>query len=329
MPDAPPSPRLGWWLSSEEHDPRDLVVHAVAAEAAGFPTAMISDHLRPWTRRQGNSSHVWTVLGAIAAATDTLQVGTGVTAMVQRNSPIVVAHAAATAAVMFEDRFFLGVGTGERLNEQPFGGRWPRPGERRDTLREAVEVIRRLLSGETVNHRGGWWAVENLDVATRPGKPPPIFVAASGPRSAKLAAEIGDGLIGVAPDARLVDVFRSGPAGHAASCVAQIHVSIASTRDAAIDNAWTWWPQAVVPPSIMTELAKPGDFEAVAEAVGRDAIERAVLCVTEPGPIIDAIDRHVAAGYDTVYLHQIGPEQDRLEHMARQEMLPHYAAPAR
>src|SRR2546423_1318123 len=127
-----PTLRLGWWLSSEEHDPRELVRHAIKAEAAGFRTAMISDHLRPWVPAQANASHVWTVLGAIANATDQLELGTGVTALVHRSSPIVVAHAAATAAVMFEGRFFLGVGTGERINEQAFAERWPRAGERRD-----------------------------------------------------------------------------------------------------------------------------------------------------------------------------------------------------
>src|SRR5262245_7152708 len=108
--------RLGWWLSSEEHDPHELVRQARAAEIIGFETAMISDHLRPWVRRTGHASFVWTTLGAIANATEHIEVGTGVVAMVHRSNPITIAHAAATAAVMFENRFFLGVGTGERLN---------------------------------------------------------------------------------------------------------------------------------------------------------------------------------------------------------------------
>src|SRR5690349_20064423 len=127
--------RLGWWLSSEEHDPRDLVRQSQAAESVGITTAMISDHLRPWIRHTGHAPFVWTTLGAIAHATDEIEVGTGVTAMVHRVTPIAVAHAAATTAVLFEGRFFLGLGTGERLNEQAFGRRWPRPGERRARLR--------------------------------------------------------------------------------------------------------------------------------------------------------------------------------------------------
>ena len=114
--------RLGWWLSSEEHGARRLVEHAGLAESAGFETAMISDHLQPWVPRQAHAGHVWTTLGAIAQATERLEVGTGVTAMVHRSHPINIAHAAATAAVLFEDRFFLGVGSGERLNEAPVRG---------------------------------------------------------------------------------------------------------------------------------------------------------------------------------------------------------------
>jgi coenzyme F420-dependent glucose-6-phosphate dehydrogenase len=126
--------RLGWWLSSEEHDPRTIVEHARLAESSGFTTAMLSDHLLPWVPRQGPAGHAWTTLGAIAVATGRLEVGTGVTAMIHRNHPIDVAHAAATAAVLFQDRFFVGVGTGERLNEQPFGERWPRAAEGRHPL---------------------------------------------------------------------------------------------------------------------------------------------------------------------------------------------------
>ena len=179
--------RLGWWLSSEEHDPRELVRQAQVAEDVGFTTAMISDHLQPWTRKQGNAPHAWTVIGGIAATTDRLEVGTGVVALVRRNHPVNVAQAAATAAVMLEGRFFLGVGVGERLNEQPFGERWPRVGERRDAAVEAMDVIRDLWRGRLVSHRGTHWSVENLRLTTRPASPPPLYFAAAGPRSAECA----------------------------------------------------------------------------------------------------------------------------------------------
>ena len=317
--------RLGWWLSSEEHDPRELVGHARCAEKIGFATAMVSDHLQPWVRRTGNAPFVWTTLGAIAQATGAIEVGTGVTAMVHRMTPIQVAQAAATAAVMFDGRFFLGVGTGERLNEQPFGQRWPRTGERREQLREAVGVLRRLWSGETVNHRGEYWTIENLQLATRPAVPPPIYVAASGTHSASLAGEIGDGMIGVTADAHLVEIFR-GSGGNGKPHIGQLHVSLAATLDHAVDQAWEWWPNAGVPPEVLPELARPRDFESVADIASRDAIHNVVVCAADPAPVVAAIDRFVGAGYDTVYLHQVGPDQQRLVDVAATDLLPHYLA---
>jgi coenzyme F420-dependent glucose-6-phosphate dehydrogenase len=319
--------RLGWWLSSEEHDPRELVKHAVLAEQTGFATAMISDHLQPWTRRQGNASFVWSVIGAIGHATDELQIGTGVTALVARNHPINIAQASATAAVMCEDRFFLGVGAGERLNEQAFGVRWTRAGERRDQLEEAIEVIQRLWSGKNVNHRGTYWNVENLSLHTRPATPPSLYMAAGGARSAKVAGKVADGMIGVEPNHKNVEVFR-GSGGAGKPCIGQLHVSLGSSAEQAADNAWEWWTQGVVPPMLFGELARPQHFEEAAKAVGRDGIADVVVCATDAGPVIEAIDRFVGAGYDTVYLHQVGPDQQRLADLAASELLPHYATAA-
>ena len=316
--------RLGWWLSSEEHSARCLVEHATTAEAVGFRTAMISDHLQPWVRPQGHAGHVWTTIGAIANATDRLEVGTGVTAMVHRSHPIGVAHAAATAALLLEDRFFLGVGTGERINEQAFVERWPRAGERREQLGEAIDVIRQLWRPGNVNHDGTHFRVENLRLWELPAAPPPIHVAASGPRTAVLAGEVGDGMIAVSPDSALVDTYH-GSGGHG-PCIAQIHLSIADTMDAAIDNAWTWWPNGAVAASLLAELSRPEHFEAVAGSTRRDAIHATVVCATSADPIVTAIDRYVGAGFDTIYLHQIGPDQQRLADLAAGELLGHYAA---
>ena len=314
--------RLGWWLSSEEHDPRQLVEQAVLAEHSGFPTAMISDHLLPWVRSQAHAGHVWTTVGAIAQAVDELEVGTGVTAIVHRNHPITVAHAAATAAILFEGRFFLGVGTGERLNEQPFGRRWPRAGERRERVREAIDVIRQVWHGENVNVRSKHWRVENLRMLERPASPPPIHVAVSGKRSAQMAGESGDGIIAVTSDPRLVDAFHG--ADGVGPCIGQLHVSLAATMDAAVDNAWEHWPNAVVPPALLTELARPEHFEAAVATAARDAVQRSVVCATDATPVVQAIDRFVGAGYATIYLHQVGPDQRRLADLAVGELLPHY-----
>jgi coenzyme F420-dependent glucose-6-phosphate dehydrogenase len=322
MSDAAP-PRLGWWLSSEEHDPRELVADTVRAEQIGLRTVVVSDHLQPWVRRQGHSPFVWTVIGAIAQATDAVEVGTGVTAMVRRSHPVNVAQAAATAAVMLDGRFFLGVGTGERLNEQPFGERWPRAGERREQLCESIQIIRALWRGENVNHRGRWWSVENLRLPTRPAEPPPIHVAAGGARSARVAGEVGDGMIGVVADARLVDVFH-GSGGAGKRCIGKVTASIAATEEAAVEQACEWWPHGAVAPALLAELAKPSDFEAAAEGLPPERLRDTVVCAADAGPVITAIDRFVAAGYDTVYVHQVGSDQSRLADVFRTELLPHY-----
>jgi G6PDH family F420-dependent oxidoreductase len=314
--------RLGWWLSSEEHDARRLVADAQLAEASGFETAMISDHLQPWVTAQGHAGHVWTTIGAIAQATDRLEVGTGVVAMIHRSHPVTVAHAAATAAVLLEDRFFLGVGTGERLNEQAFGQRWPSPSQRRRWLGEAIEVIRRVWTGDLVSVSEGHWRVEGFRLFERPAAPPPIYVAASGRRTAKLAGERGDGLIGVTADPSLVDAYRGN--GGEGPKLGQLHLALATSVDAARDLAWEWWPNGAVAPPLLGELARPTDFEAASAQLRPEAIGSTVVCADGPEPVVRAIDRFVAAGYSTVYLHQIGPDQQRLADMAVSDLLPHY-----
>lgn len=314
--------RLGWWLSCEEHDPRGLVSQAAHAERTGFPTAMLSDHLQPWVRRQGHAAHLWTTLGAIAHATDSLELGTGVTSMLARHHPVNVAHAAATASVLLEERFFLGVGTGERLNEQAFADRWPQAAERRHRLADAIEILRALWRRDNVNHDSEHWRVESLQLWDLPARPPPVHIAASGRLSARLAARAGDGLIAVTPNARLVDAYHG--AGGTGSCIAQLHVSLAATVDDAVENAWTWWPNGAVAPAVLSELARPQDFEAIAEATDREAIHETVVMATDAAPIVGAVDRYVGAGFDTIYLHQIGPDQGRLADLAAAELLPHY-----
>jgi coenzyme F420-dependent glucose-6-phosphate dehydrogenase len=298
----------GYWLSSEEHGPRALVEHAVMAEAAGFEHAMISDHFHPWLPAQGHAPFVWGVLGAIAHATRSLQVATGVTAPIVRMHPAVVAHAAGTAAVLLEGRFALGLGTGERLNEHVTGARWPRPATRRQMLREAVDIIRRLLDGGTVNVDGEWYTVEHAELFTRPVVPPPIWLAVSGPRNAKLAGEVADGMLGLAPDPSLVEAFEAA-GGRGKPRLAQLHVCWASSEEDARKTALSWWPNSALPSSLLTDLARPADFADAAALVTEDAVADAVLCGPDPERIAVTLARFDAAGYTRVYVHQVGPDQ--------------------
>src|SRR3982751_2612427 len=199
---------LGFALSSEDHPPNELVRQAQIAERAGFTFGLISDHFHPWVSYQGHSPFVWSTLGGIAQATETIRMGTGVTCPLIRIHPAIVAQAAATSAAMMPGRFFLGVGTGENLNEHVLGDKWPAPDERLEMLEEAVGVIRLLWQGGYQTHRGKHYTVEQARIYTLPDQLPEICVAAAQPYAAELAGRIGDGYIGVAPEAELIEKFE-------------------------------------------------------------------------------------------------------------------------
>lgn len=299
---------VGYWLSSEEHGPRALVANAARAEDAGFRFAMISDHFHPWLPAQGHSPFVWGVIGAIAQATSRLHVATGVTAPIVRMHPAVVAHAAATAAVQLEGRFALGLGAGERLNEHVTGQPWPPPGERRTMLGEAIGIIRRLVAGEAVTARGEWFRVDHAQLYTRPEEPPPIWVAASGPRSAALAGDLGDGLIAVAPDGALVQAFTSA-GGDGKPRLGQLHVCWAPDDEQARRTIARAWPNGALPGRLATELERPSDFEDACALVTEEQAARPIPHGSDPERFAAAALRFAAAGYDRVYVHQIGQDQ--------------------
>src|SRR5262249_9559780 len=183
----------GFTLSSEEHGPRDLIHYAQQAEAAGFDFLTISDHYHPWVSNQGESPFVWTTIGGVAATTSRVRLAVGVSCPLVRIHPAIVAQAAATCAVAMEGRFLLGVGTGEALNEHITGEHWPTIETRWEMLREAVEIMRSLWDGDTVDMRGEHYTVENAKLFTRPEEPPPVVVSALGTTAAGVAADIGDG----------------------------------------------------------------------------------------------------------------------------------------
>jgi len=300
---------LGYWLSSEEHGPRESVTLAARAEAVGFPSAMISDHFHPWVPVQGQSPFVWTVLGGIAQVTTTLRIGTGVTAPILRMHPVVVAQAAATAAVMLEGRFFLGLGTGERLNEQVVGRRWPPATERREMLEEGVAIIRDLLAGDEVTRTGPHHRVEHARLFTRPETPPPLYLAGSSKAGAALAGRLADGFLGVAPSARHIDTFE-GMGGAGKPRAGQIHVCWAASEDEARRTAHRLWPIGGMPGALLSELARPADYARAAELVGPEDVAASVVCGPDPARHLDAIAAFAAAGFTEVYVHQVGPDQE-------------------
>src|SRR3954470_9143095 len=219
-----PEMEIGIALSSEEQTPADLVRTARKAEEAGLGFGLISDHIHPWIDARGHSGFVWAVLGAIAQETESFRIGTGVTCPTMRIHPAIVAHAAATVACLMPGRFFLGVGTGENLNEHVLGAKWPAPDERLEMLEEAVEVIRLLWQGGYQTHRGKHYTVEQARIYTLPEQLPEVCVAAAQPNAAELAGRIGDGFIGVAPEQELIENFEQAGGkgkpryGHLTAC---------------------------------------------------------------------------------------------------------------
>jgi len=320
--------QIGYTLACEEHGPRELVRYARRAEEVGFDFAMISDHYHPWTDRQGQSPFVWAVIGGVAQVTERLRIGTGVTCPTVRIHPAIVAQAAATCAAMLPGRFVLGVGTGENLNEHVLGDHWPAASVRREMLEEAVEVIRALWRGGLVEHRGRHYTVENARLYTLPDEPPPIHVAAGGPEAAELAGRIGDGFVGTAPQAELIERFeRSGGAGKPR--FGQVTVCWAESEREGRRIAHEWWPNIGVPGELGQVLPQPAHFEQAALNVTEEMVGELVACGPDPERHLDFVRRFAEAGYDHVFVHQVGPDQEGYLRFFERELRPRLRRPRR
>ena len=315
--------QIGYSLSSEEHPALDLVRYAQRAEETGFSFALISDHYHPWTSKQGESPFVWSVIGAIAAVTQQLRLGTGVTCPLIRTHPAIIAQAAATAATMMPGRFFLGVGTGENLNEHILGGKWPPIAQRRQMLEEAVDVIRLLWQGGLQSHYGQFYTVENARLYSLPPEPPPIFVAAAGEKTAKLAAKIGDGLISVGANEEAAKAFREA-ASDSKPRYGQIAVCWAENEEAARRTAYEWWPISALADPLTQELPLPSHFESAAQMVSEIEVGNRITCGPDPARHIEAIRKCIDAGFDHVYVHQIGKDQEGFFKFFGSEILPEF-----
>lgn len=315
---------LGYLLTSEEFHPNELIRQAVRAEAAGFQRLWISDHFHPWNEQQGNSPFVWSVIGALSQSCS-LPVTTAVTCPIMRIHPAVIAQAAATCAVQLEGRFVLGVGTGEALNEHITGQHWPTTAVRRDMLEEAVVVIRKLFNGKQISHHGRYFTVENARLYTLPSEPVPIYISGYGPRAAELAGRIGDGFQCTMPSAELVAQFReAGGAGKPTQ--AGFKVCHAPRKEDGLRTAHHMWANEQLPGQLGQILPTPRDFEQASELVPESAVEQSVPCGPDPKPYIDRIREFADAGFDEVYIQQIGPEQDRFFDFWESEIAPEFAA---
>ncbi len=313
--------KLGYFLASEEWGPQDLISQAVKAREAGFEGLWISDHYHPWNDAQGHSSFVWGTIGAIAQAAPGMHLTTAVTCPTMRIHPAVLAQAAATAAVLLDGRFSFGVGSGEALNEHIFGDAWPNADERLEMLEEAIEVIRTLWRGGVQSHRGRHYRVEHARVYDLPSTPTPIMVSGFGSKAIELAARVGDGFCTVAPDAEAVSSFRS-QAGAGKIVQGGLKVCWGEDERSALQHVARLWPNEGLPGELAQILPTPAHFEQATELVTPEMLSEEIVCGPDVERHVAALQAYADAGFDELYVNQIGPDQDRFFAAYAERVLP-------
>jgi G6PDH family F420-dependent oxidoreductase len=316
--------RIGYFLACEEFGPNELVEQARLARRAGLDRLWISDHYHPWNDEQGHSPFVWSVIGALAAAVPGMHVTTAVTCPTVRIHPAVIAQAAATSAVLLDGRFALGVGSGEALNEHILGDAWPEADVRLEMLEEAIEVMRRLWEGGQQSHYGVHYAVENARIYTLPETPPAILVSGFGPKSVDLAARAGDGYVTVGPDKESVDRFRAGGGGDK---LVQGGTKVCWGPDQAecVKTVHRLWPNEALPGELAQILPQPAHFEQAAELVTEEMIAESVPCGPDVEGIVQTFQEFADAGFDELYVQQIGDRQAEFFDLLSREVVPRFA----
>lgn len=318
---------LGFHASHEQVHPAVLRDSAVQAEQAGFDAVMCSDHLAPWSGAQGHSGFTWTWLGAALQATERIPMGS-FHAPGQRYHPVISAQAIATVAAMFPGRFpWVALGSGEAINEHVTGHAWlPKP-LRMQRLRECVDVMRALWRGEEVDHRG-LVTVDRARLWSLPEEAPRLVAGAISLETAAWAAEWADGLITVnqPPETlrRIVDAYRD--AGGRGDLHLQVHLAWAPNRDQALALAVDQWRSNCVPTSLSWELDTPEQFEAATRFVPPEEVENNVLVDDDPGRLAERVRELAAIGFEEVYLHHVGQEDDPFIAMAADRLLPEIKA---
>jgi G6PDH family F420-dependent oxidoreductase len=315
--------RIGYFLSCEEFGPHELVEQARLAQRAGIDRVWISDHYHPWNDRQGQSPFVWSVIGALATATPGMHVTTAVTCPTLRIHPAVLAQAAATSAVLLEGRFAFGIGSGEALNEHILGTHWPEADVRLEMLEEAVDVMRGLWRGRQFSHRGRHYTVENARIYTLPDEPPPVLVSGFGPKSVDLAGRIGDGYVTTMPDAELLRRFRDA-GGDGKIAQAGTKVCWGPDERECVKTVHRLWPNEGLSGELAQVLPTPAHFDQATELVTEETIAESVPCGPDVDRIVAAMKEFDDAGYDELYVAQIGPRQSEFFEVLERDVLPHF-----
>jgi G6PDH family F420-dependent oxidoreductase len=317
--------RFGYTMMCEQSRPDQLVRDVQGAEQAGFEFSVISDHYQPWLESQGHSGYAWSILGAAAQATERIPLMTYVTCPTIRYHPAVVAQKAATVQILSGNRFRLGLGAGENLNEHVVGERWPSVGVRHEMLGEAVDIIAALFDSggeDTVNYRGDYYDVESARLWDLPDERVPIGIAVSGPDSCQLAGEKGDLMIAVQPEAKLGEMFdRAGGSGK--SRVGQVAIAYDADKDAAVKRAHDQFRWFGLGWKVNADLPNPDSFDGATQFVTPDQVAESLSCGPDVDEHVEAIKAFVDAGFDEVALVQIGADtQEPFLAWAEKELLP-------
>ncbi len=310
-------PILGYSAALEQFHPTDLIRWCQEAEQAGFGGVMAADHFHPWVPQQGQSPLVWPWMGSLGSSTKKLTFGPGVTCASYRYHPAIIAQGAATLAVMYPGRFWLGIGTGEALNEHVVGGEWPEAPVRLERMIESIEVIKQLFTGKKTRYSGKHIKMESARLYTRPEVPCPIFIAASGPKTAETAGRLCDGLITPAAPAEklkmLIESFDKGAkeAGKdpaAMPKLLQLHVSWANTYDEAVQQAMKEWPNGGIK-APKQDIRSPEDFAAFGQLVRPEDFKGRVFISTNLEEHRQHLQSFYNLGFDEVHVHHVGRNQ--------------------
>ena len=312
--------KFGYKLMTEEHGPKALVRNAVLAENAGFDFVSASDHFHPWLEAQGHSPFVWSVLGAIAQATDRVGITTGLTCPIIRYHPAIVAQAAATVALLSDDRFTLAVGAGERLNEHVTGARWPSVPERHAMLGEAITIFRLLWQGGVHSHVGEHFTVDHARLYDLPDQAIPVVVGVSGPESVALAVEHGDGIMTTAPEAELVESFKAG--GKQGACYAEVALAYAPSEDEGRSIAHERFRFSAFDWSVNSELPHVAGFETATQYVAPQDLAEKIPAGPDPEKHLAAIRKYIDAGFDHIVLTGVGDDQEGFTRFFAEQLLP-------
>ena len=323
---------LGYASQPDLYPPRTLLEHAILAERSGFETLWVSDHFHPWSHLGAQGGHTWVIIGAAAAQTCKIRFGTAVTCPLFRYNPAITAQAFATLGAMFPGRIFIGVGTGEAMNEIPVGCDWPSTGERIERLEEAIRIMKLLWSSSFVSFKGKYYRLRKANLYTKPETPIPLYVAAYGPKVAKIAGKYADGFLTslVEPD-RFKNVLLQAVAEGAKETgrdfsriekVVELNVAYDEDYSKALKKV-RFWAANLFPFMFKLPIYDPREIEEMGKLVSDEAIAKAFFIGTKPEDIITPIERAIKMGFDHVYLQSTSPDENKFFEMAGKHIVPY------